>query len=296
MGIETVTIIGAGPSGLAAAIQLKRYGINPLLLEADAVGGLLKNANLVENYPGFPGGIKGTDLVDLFRQQAEETGVRVTFERVITLDHREGRFFIETDQAAYRSKRVVIASGTEARRFMDFEIPGDLAGKVFFEVHLLRDAQEKRIAIVGAGDAAFDYGLNLAGRNDITILNRGSEVKCLPLLWQRAAQKPRITYRHDTHIQRISSIPNSQILLQLSSPAGESSLVIDYLLGAVGRDPCLGYLSGALRERSSQLVEEGTLYFIGDVKNDIYRQTGISVGDGVLAAMQIYRREIEEVV
>ena len=79
MQTNLVTIIGAGPAGLAAAIQLRRFGVTPLVLEGDEIGGLLRNANLVENYPGFPGGISGLALIRLFERQARDISVRVDF-------------------------------------------------------------------------------------------------------------------------------------------------------------------------------------------------------------------------
>ena len=85
MKVEPVMIIGAGPAGLATAIQLKRYGIHPLLFEGEEVGGLLRNANLVENYPGFPKGVSGSKLVNLFSRQAENLHIDVTHEQVLEL-------------------------------------------------------------------------------------------------------------------------------------------------------------------------------------------------------------------
>jgi len=85
VNIKDVVIIGAGPAGISAAIQLKRYGIEPTLLEKEEIGGLLKNANLVENYPGFPNGVPGPELVKLFKKQLENAQIKVHFEKVLKL-------------------------------------------------------------------------------------------------------------------------------------------------------------------------------------------------------------------
>src|SRR4030067_3593524 len=98
MDIEDVIIIGGGPAGIAAAIQLKRYGLNPLIFERGALGGLLRNANLVENYPGFPGGISGMKLVGLLEQQARDFALRVTYAAVIRVDRAAGSFQVKTRQ------------------------------------------------------------------------------------------------------------------------------------------------------------------------------------------------------
>src|SRR4030067_2642076 len=110
MDIEDVIIIGGGPAGIAAAIQLKRYGLAPLIFEREALGGLLRNANLVENYPGFPGGISGMKLVGLLEQQARAFGLRVTYAEVARLDLVAGLFQIETSPDHYAARLVVVAS------------------------------------------------------------------------------------------------------------------------------------------------------------------------------------------
>ena len=104
MKTEHVIIIGAGPAGLATAIQLKRYGVHPLLFEREQTGGLLRNANLVENYPGFPQGISGLDLVNLFIRQAQNLSIDVTYEEVIELVYDQGIFQARTARQSYASQ------------------------------------------------------------------------------------------------------------------------------------------------------------------------------------------------
>jgi thioredoxin reductase len=109
MAAEDVIVIGAGPAGIAAAIQLRRQGIDPVVFEKDAIGGLLRNANLVENYPGFPGGITGIDLVALLKKQLTEYSVRVITEDVTNLDY-DGEFFVaKTANQGYHSRIMLIA-------------------------------------------------------------------------------------------------------------------------------------------------------------------------------------------
>ncbi len=146
----------------------------------------------------------------------------------------------------------------------------------------LLEESDKRIIIVGAGDAAFDYALNLVKRgNFVTILNRGGDVKCLRLLWDRAMAESNIEYRAETPVRKVA-LDEKANRLKVQLEAGEY-LEADYLLFAIGRVPQMDFMSDELVNRNV----EG-LYFVGDVKNGLYRQAAIAAGDGLRAAMQIY--------
>jgi thioredoxin reductase len=291
MTVDEVLIIGAGPAGLAAAIQLQRYGIAPLVLECAHPGGLLRNANWVENYPGFPGGISGLGLVKAILQQAQAVGVKIISEEVSRLDWNGRHFRAETTAGILRAQYAVIASGTQPQPFTDFALPLRNAERIVYEVADLQDVKGAQIAIVGAGDAAFDYALNLAQRdNQVAILNRGDTLKCLPLLWERSQQQDLIRYFHHTEIQTVQALPDHQLKLKCHSPAGISHFQVDYLIGAIGRRPQTDFASENLIAQKDTLCGQGVLYFIGDVKNQIYRQTAIAAGDGLRAAMQIYQK------
>lgn len=283
MKIHEVTIIGAGPAGIAAALQLKRYGLDPLLLEAQRVGGLLLNANLVENYPGFPQGLPGPDLVGLFKAQLAASGVRVHCEEVRRLSFIDGLFLVETTCKRI-SQLVIVASGTKPR---EVKIPHSpqTQERIFYEVYPLLGIRAKKVAIMGAGDAAFDYALNLARSNEVIILNRGQELKALPLLRERVRASPRIAYRECTELIEILTARDG-LRLECVSDTVSVTLQVHYLILAIGRSPKLDFLAENLPVE--ELCNEGRLYFVGDVKNDRYRQTAIAVGEGVHAAMRAY--------
>ena len=289
MNIEDVIIIGAGPGGLATALQLERYGINPLIIEQERVGGVLHNANLVENYPGFPGGISGPELVNLFAEQVKSYALRIKNARAEKLDYVNNQFQCSVEQLVVQSRIAVIASGTKPRLFNELSIPTEVQNRVFYEIYTLLDVSEKRVAIVGAGDAAFDYALNLGQHNEILVLNRGTKISCLPLLWERALLIPRIQYYQEISIFQISPAPSERMLLGCKTPNGSEAFVVDYLIGAIGRDPNLDFISGQFAEKAIQLESSGELYYVGDVVNSLYRQTAIAVGDGILTAMKIYK-------
>jgi thioredoxin reductase (NADPH) len=288
---DEVAIIGAGPAGMTAAIQLKRYGIPFVLLEKERVGGLLWNANLVENYPGFPAGISGPKLVGLIERQMERVGVDVTFDSVSQLTRNPIGFHVKTIQAEYKPRFVIVASGTSPNPF-PVAIPTMARNMVFSDVYHLLHVSDKQFVIIGAGDAAFDYALNLVKKgNFVTILNRGGEVKCLRLLWERAMAEPAIEYRAETPVNKVDfdEIPSERggetaNRLKVQTEAGES-LEADYLLFAIGRVPQTDFLSDDLVHKNV----EG-LYFVGDVKNALFRQAAIAAGDGLRAAMEIYTK------
>jgi thioredoxin reductase len=290
MKIEDVIIIGGGPAGMAAAIQLKRYGITPLLFEKERLGGLLKNANLVENYPGFPGGIKGTKLIGSFVEQFTSLALAPIQEQVINVTFEQDLFRVHTSQADYRARVLVVASGTQPRLFHELTIPPELANRVHYEVYPLQDKRGQTIAIIGAGDAAFDYGLNLARYNTVHILNRGGVIKCLPLLWQRAQANAQIQYFDNLKVLQILPGPEKACRLVCERPTGQLDFQVDYLIGAIGREAHTDFLSEPIRQAQDTLQAKGLLYFIGDVTNGIYRQTAIAVGDGIKAAMQTYQK------
>ncbi len=279
-----VVIIGAGPAGLTAAIQLRRYGIPFVLLEKERVGGLLWNANLVENYPGFPAGVSGPKLVRLIEEQASRVGVPVLQEhvlRVAILDNNKYHFSINTNKHTYHARHVVIASGTKPRP-APIPIPAECSERVHSDVWPLLRESGKHIVIVGAGDAAFDYALNLTkNRNSVTILNRGRDVKCLRLLWERAQANPAIAYRAGCSVSGVEA-EGTAGRLRVRCEAGES-LEADALLFAIGRVPQVDFLSTELLAQTHP-----GLHFVGDVKNGLYRQAAIAAGDGLRTAMEIY--------
>jgi thioredoxin reductase len=302
MKIEDVVIIGAGPAGIATALQLKRYGILQVVFERDGVGGLLRNANLVENYPGFPDGISGVSLVELFTEQMEKQGVYVRFEEVRGLDYVEDMFIVETSRETIGARIAVIASGTQPKKLNDPTIPDKVRERVFYEVYEIRNIAGKRVAIVGAGDSAFDYAITLSEKNEVLIFNRSGEHKCNEVLWERVSGLESVTYMSEVVLENIKGRSVIQFVKDVVGIGDEERLRLryerredggsitekfDYLLIAIGREPRLDFLAEGLRDRMNELIEEKRLFMVGDVKNDIYRQTTIAVGDGVRAGMEI---------
>jgi thioredoxin reductase len=128
----------------------------------------------------------------------------------------------------------------------------------------------------------------LCQKNEVLILNRGEELACLPLLWERAKTSPNIAYYARTRVERLMPRPEGGLDLKCCCPDGSLDLPADYMLIAIGRLPQTDFMSESLQRVAPDLEARGLLYWVGDVKNGIYRQTAIAVGDGILAAMKIY--------
>lgn len=291
METKDVVIIGAGPAGIATAIQLKRYDIEFVLLEQEEIGGVLRNANLVENYPGFPWGISGLDLVKLFKKQLKENKISTIIERVRELEYKDKEFLAKTDQKVIRSTLAVIATGTKPKGISSVPISDDIKDRIFYEVYPIRKLKKKRIAIIGAGDAALDYALTLSQKNEVMIINRSEQPKSVPVLAQRCMKSKTISYSGNLDVKKISNKGKKPVLtLTHKDTQKESQVLADYLVIAIGREPCLDFLGPQLQRNFRNLMNAKILYMVGDIKNRIYRQTAICAGDGVKAAMQIHRR------
>jgi len=293
MSTEEIAVIGAGPAGIAAAIQLSRQGIAPVVFEKNRIGGLLHNANLVENYPGFPGGITGPELAVRFEKHFLEHRIRLVNEKAEKLEWQDETFHIRTAEETFEFERVVIATGTKPVEYTGVEIPADCRPFFLYEITPLLEEEDKQIVIIGAGDAAFDYALNLGRHNDITILNRGDRTRCLPLLEKRAAESDRIVYMTDTTVSKVRRHPEFNLHIDCKTYAGIAILEADYMVAAIGREPELDLLSTEINARLNELKKKGRLYCIGDVVGGRFRQTAIAVGEAVRAAMEINRKAVE---
>ena len=172
--VQTV-IIGAGPAGLSCALQLSRYGLKYKLYEKNRIGGLLNNANLVENYLGISPPLSGIDLIEKFRKQIDLNSVDIDFDKVQSINFELcfNRFVVKSAKQTLYCNNLVIATGTKAK-IPDFIIEENAKDYVKYEVSDILEYINKDILIIGSGDAAFDYSLNLAKSNKVKIL-AGSE-------------------------------------------------------------------------------------------------------------------------
>jgi thioredoxin reductase (NADPH) len=283
-----VIVVGAGPSGVAAAIELKLLGIDCLLIEMDDIGGLVRNAHLVTNYPGFPRGIGGRELARLFRAHAKAAGVETMHEEVLNAGFGDGTFAVKTEHKTFGAKILVVASGTRAREAAGLHMAESARSRIFYEPYRLFGVQGKRIAVIGSGDAAFDYAMSMSARNEIIVLMRGEIPKCSAALLDMSRRRASIVFRSEVAVESIDVSKRTLILTCVSGAAAQRErIAADYALIAIGREPRLDFLAKTTLKRLDVLGRKKALYLVGDVKNGAYRQTGICVGDGIKAAMEI---------
>ncbi|MBN1755693.1 FAD-dependent oxidoreductase [bacterium] len=273
--MKKIAVIGGGPAGITTAIQLKRFGLQPLLFEKNRLGGLLWEANQIENYPGHQP-IKGPELADLFRMRFQEYGIEIIPEEVVKLDY-DREFIISTKKGEKSFSTVCMAAGTKPIMLTNI-FNND---NVLYSIMPLLNARNKVIAIIGAGDIAFDYALNLARNNRVVILNRSSRIKALPGLAEQVLNNSNISYCQDFELMNI------KFDVKMVVSGKKRAFEVDYLLVAIGREANKDCYTDALREREADLVAGFKLYLTGDVRGS-YKQACIAAGSGLEAAMRIY--------
>ncbi|MBN2400336.1 MAG: NAD(P)/FAD-dependent oxidoreductase [Candidatus Aminicenantes bacterium] len=280
-----VVIIGAGPAGIMAAIQLTRSGIDFLLLEKNRIGGLLHEANWVENFPGIGGGITGKALAGRLKRQLNQMDIKTEKATVNRLAYHGKTFSIHTEKQAMRATKVILACGT-------LPIPPGppldhplLRRRVYTSVLPLRNIRDKTIAVIGGGDAAFDYALNLAAKNQVHIMFRSAKPHALPLLIERCRRHHHITIHENSPLTDArTGTEADEIILETR----EQEIPCQLLLTAFGREPACHFMEPDLAAGGAGLQAQKRLFMVGDAANGRFRQAAIAAGDGLRAALEIY--------
>tara|TARA_Y100000310_G_scaffold335780_1_gene418679 strand:+ start:584 stop:1426 length:843 start_codon:yes stop_codon:yes gene_type:complete len=271
-------VIGAGPAGVAAALHMKRAGLRIALFEKNEIGGLLRNAHIVENYLGFPSGISGKNLVEHLRSHIRTQNIELIREEVLEVRSCGDGFAVKTHEGMYRCIHVLVATGTTPKSArIDGESMLQRGKKLFYELCDLPSMKKKKIAIIGGGDVGFDYALHLNALGHEPIIIMKSSAQCLPLLKKRVQEYDIAFIEHcTTHCLR--DVDDGVIVA-----CGELSLQVDYVLIAVGRKPQFPQVP---------LRNTPGLYYIGDVRNSKLRQVHIATGDALRAAVAIIHSTI----
>jgi thioredoxin reductase (NADPH) len=291
-----VIIIGGGPAGLSAGIYTARARLSSLLIERGAVGGQILNTELVENYPGFPGGISGIDLTVAMHQQAEKFGMETRLAEVTGLKISAEQKIIETSEDSYIAKTVIIASGSERQKL---GVPGEseYIGKGVSYCATCDGAffKDRPVVVVGGGNAAITEALELTKfASEITVIHRRDELRATKILQERAFAEPKIKILWDSVVAKISGDTFVEEVTVSNVKTGkESTLHVAGVFMAVGFKPNTGYLEGVVKLDNNNAVitdykmatDVPGVFAVGDIRSGSIRQVIAATGDGAVAAV-----------
>jgi thioredoxin reductase (NADPH) len=247
--IEKVLILGAGPAGMAAALYAARAELRPLVLTGLELGGQAALTNSIENYPGFPDGVGGLQLGELFQKQAERFGARFEFETALEVDLTEHPFRVKTYGSEIRAETLIIATGASPNHL---GIPGETeltgSGVSFCATCDGWFFKEKRVVVVGGGDSALEEGLFLTRyASSVNIIHRRNSLRAGAILQRRATENPKINFTWDTLVTEVKGKNAVQTLrLQNVKTGAESELPTDGLFIFIGHKPNTSLFQGKL--------------------------------------------------
>lgn len=287
---RTVSIVGAGPAGLSASIQLNRFGISHFVFEKSAPGGLLRNGNLISNYAAIHPPVAGKVLADMmiehFNGFSQEV-VRSNVDRV-EYDDSADKFSVSAGGSLFTSDFVITATGTKpVRPEILKNLTAGLLKYVRFDVIGMEGIKNQRVLVVGGGDCAFDYALTLSSHNDVEIINRTDRIKALQCLRDKISSTDRIKVRIGTELGEITGGGNRPLKTVIVKSGEKTVEEFDGIVFAAGRVPDTACISGLGKNRQDSLIKKGRLYLAGDLVRGKHRQALIAAGDGLAAAMKI---------
>lgn len=293
-------ILGSGPAGFAGALYAARANLEPTVLTGMDLGGQVSLTNTIENYPGFPDGIGGQALVDLFQKQAERFGAQVEYDSATEVDLSQRPFRIKTYNGEYLAETLLIATGA---RPTHLEVPGEAEftgrGVSYCATCDGWFFKDKDVVVVGGGDSALEESIFLTRyAKSITIIHRRDTLRAGKILQQRAFNNPKIKFIWETAIKEIlgDEIVRKVILVNLVSEE-ETELAIDGVFIFIGHKPNTqifeNYLEldelGYVKTDIHLTTNVPGVYVAGEAGDPHYRQVVTSAGMGAAAAMQAIR-------
>ncbi len=293
-------IIGGGPAGLSAGLYASRSKLDTLLIEKAGLGGQILNAEMVENYPGFPQGISGSELGALIAQQATKYGLPTAFAEVQGIEIRGAEKIVGTSEGKYRAKAVIIAGGSE---YSKLGVPGEeeFTGRGVSYCAMCDGAffRDQVVAVVGGGNAALNDAFFLTRfATKVIVIHRRDQLRATKILQDRAFANPRINFLWDTVVESITGDKLVRGIRLRNVKTGKgSSLEVSGIFVAVGLRPNTGYLKGLLTLDEGGFIpvnnqmetEVPGVFAAGDIRAGSIRQVVSAAGDGATAAIAAER-------
>jgi thioredoxin reductase (NADPH) len=298
--VENVLIIGGGVAGFTAAMYAGRAALRPLLLVGNALGGQAASTEMMENYPGFPEGVAGPELIERVQKQATQFGARVEYDEALEVDFSVRPFVVKTYGKTYQAHSVIVATGARSRRL---GVPGESKflgrGISFCATCDGFFYRGKRVAVVGGGNSAVEEGMYLARLAErVYVIHRRDELRAEKVLQERALQNPKMEFIWDTVVEEIVGDEHvEKIVLRNRKTDERSDLDIDGVFEYVGMLPNTDLFKGKLEmdehgylvtDRRQETSVPG-VFAAGDVQSPYSRQVVIAAGTAAAAAIEAER-------
>jgi thioredoxin reductase (NADPH) len=301
--VREVIVIGGGPAGYTAALYAARANLNPLVIEGFAWGGQLMITSDVENYPGYPAGILGPEMMQDFRKQAERFGSEFITDDVTRVDFSERPFGVWVGDTEYRAESIIVATGANARQ-LGLESEKILQGRGVSYCAVCDAAffKDREVIVVGGGDSAMEEATFLAKfAPKVTVLHRRESFRASPIMVDRARGNDRIEFLLDSVVERVLGTDDGRVtgaLIRNVKTGEETELQADGLFVAIGHDPNTALFRGQLdMDEPGYILTKGKttetnvagVFAAGDVQDHVYRQAVTAAGSGTMAALDAER-------